>query len=73
MTFLQSIFAGYLVVLEPFCLYEDFDDRYPKSLCQSLKTPPVIIFIREFISAYDSTTQDLAAKIHQKWPLLDQI
>ena len=42
-----------------------------KSLCQSLKKTAVIIFIRAFISAYDSTAQELAAKIDQKWPLLD--
>ena len=29
-TFLQSIFAAFLVVFGPFWLYEEFDDRYPK-------------------------------------------
>ena len=29
-TFLQPIFAAFLVVLGPFWLYEEFDDRYPK-------------------------------------------
>ena len=32
----------------------------------------VTIFITAFITAYDSTAQDLAAKMHQKWALLDQ-
>ena len=27
------------------------------------------IIIKAFISAYDSTVQDLGAKIHQKWPM----
>ena len=29
-TFLQSFFAAFLVVLGPFWLHEEFDDRYPK-------------------------------------------
>ena len=34
-----------------------------KSLCQSLKKKSVTIIIKAFITAYDSTVQDLAAKI----------
>ena len=29
-------------------------------------------FINSFISAWGSTTPDLAARINQKWPILDQ-
>ena len=39
-TFLLSIFAAFMVAfggLEAFCLFEEVDDRYPKSLCMSLK------------------------------------
>ena len=36
-----------------------------KSPCQSLIKTPVIIFIRAFISAYDSTALDLATKIQK--------
>ena len=35
-----------------------------KSPRQSLKKTSVTIFIEAFITAYDSTAQDLAAKIH---------
>ena len=63
-TFLQSIFAAILVVLGHFWLHGEFDDRYPKSPCQSLKKTSVTIIIEAFITAYDSTVQDLAAKIH---------
>ena len=65
-THLQSIFAAFLVVLGPFWLYEEFDDRYPKKpiSCQSLKKTSVTIIIKAFITAYDSTAQDLAAKIN---------
>ena len=35
-----------------------------KSPCQSLKKTSVTIIIKAFITAYDSTVQDLAAKIH---------
>ena len=59
MTFLQSIFAGFLVALGPFCLYEDFDDRISKeSAGKSLKNTSVTIIIKAFIPAYDSTAQD---------------
>ena len=37
--------------------------------CQSLKKTSVTIFIKAFIAAYDSTAQDLAPKVHEKWPL----
>ena len=40
--------------------------------CHSLKKISVTTFINWFISAYDSTAQNLAARIPQKWPLLDQ-
>ena len=64
-TFLQSIFAAFLVVLGPlWLLYEEFDDRYPKKPVSVTKKD--IIFIEACISAYDSTDQDLAAKIHLK-------
>ena len=63
-TFLRSIFAAFLVVLGPFWLNEEFDDRYPKNPCQSLKQTSVTIIITAFITAFDSTFQDLAAKIH---------
>ena len=63
-TFVQFFFAAFLVVLGPFWLYEECYDRYPKSPCQSLKKTRVTIFIEAFIAAYDSTAQDLAAKIH---------
>ena len=36
-TFLLSIFAAILVVLGPFWLYEEFDDRYPKKLVSVTK------------------------------------
>ena len=71
---LQSIFAAFLVILGPFWLYEGFE-RYKKSLCPPLKQTSVTINIYQSIdtrSAYDSMSQDLAAKIHQKWPLLNQ-
>ena len=67
-TFLQSIFTAFLVVLGPFSLYEELDDRHP---CQSLKKTSVTIFIEAFMTAYDSKAQDLAAKINKKWPLKD--
>ena len=43
-----------------------------KSPCQSLIKTSVYFIIKAFISVYDYMAQDLAAKIHQKWPLLDQ-
>ena len=42
------------------------------SPCQSLEKTSLSTVINSFISAYDSTAQDLAAKFHKKWPLLDQ-
>ena len=65
-TLLQSIFAASLVVLGPFWQYEEFNDRYPKKpiSCQSLKKTSVTIIIKAIITAYDSTAQDLAAKIN---------
>ena len=71
-TVLQSIFAAFSVVLGPFWLYEEFDDRYPKKPMSVTKKTSVTIIIKAFIAAYDSKAQDLAAKIHQKWPVLDQ-
>ena len=38
----------------------------------SLRKMSVTTSINLFILAYDSTAQDLAALIHQKWPRLDQ-
>ena len=63
-TFQQFIVAAFLVVLGPFWLYEQFDDRYQKRLCQSPKKTSVTIIIKAFITAYGSAAQDLAAKIH---------
>ena len=65
-TFLQSVFVTLLVVLGNFWLTLEFEDRYSKSPSQSLKKTSVTTFINSFISAYDSTAEDLAAKIHQK-------
>ena len=31
MTYLQAIFAVFLMVLGPFRLYEEFDDGYPRN------------------------------------------
>ena len=55
-TFLQSIFAAFLVVLGPFWLYGEFDDRYPKKPVSVTKTS-VTIIIKTFITAYDSILQ----------------
>mgnify|MGYP001796285527 CR=1 FL=1 len=66
---LQSIFATFLVFLGLFWLYEGFDS-YKKSLCQPLKQTSVTVNIYQSIdtrSAYDSMSQDLAAKVDQKW------
>ena len=43
-----------------------------KHPCMSLKNISMTTFIDSLISAYDSTAQGLAARINQKWPLLDQ-
>ena len=64
MTFLWSIFAVFLLVLGPFRLYEEFDDSYPKRPVSVTKKDIVTIIIKAFITAYYSTVQDLAAKIH---------
>ena len=45
-----------------------FDDRNPKKPVSVTKKALVTI-IKAFISAYDSSTQELAEKIKQKWPL----
>ena len=55
--------------LEAFCLFEEVDDRYPKSLCMSPKNVSDRISWRIYISL---RLQDLAAKNDQKWPLLDK-
>ena len=52
----KPIFAVFLVVLESIWLYLEFEDRYSKKRHQWAA----------FLSAYDSTAQDLAAKFHQK-------
>ena len=70
-TFLWFIFAAFLVVLGPFWLYEEFDDRYPKKPV-SVTKKDMGDYNHHIITAYDSTVQNLAAKIHQKSPLLDQ-
>ena len=71
-TFLWSIFAEFLVVLGPFWLCGEFDDKYPKKPVSATKKYTSYHITRAFISAYDSMAHNLAAKIHQKWPLLDQ-
>ena len=38
--------------------------------CVSYENKSMTLFINPFISAYDSTVQDLTAWINQKWPLL---
>ena len=71
--FLLSIFAAFLVVLGPFLAQnEEFDNIYPKLLCQSMKKTSLTIIITAFFTAYVTTAQSLAAKIHLKRPLLDQ-
>ena len=65
-TFLRSIFAAFLVVLGPFCAYEEFDDRYPKKPVSVTKKDIGDYNYQSIITAYDSTIQDLAAKIHYK-------
>ena len=62
-TFLRSIFDAFLVVLGPFWLYEEFDDRYLKKPVSVTKKTSVTLIIIALIAAYDSTVQDLAAKI----------
>ena len=61
-TSLRSIFTAFLVVFGRVLLYEEFDDRYPKSRCQSLKRTLVTVIIKPFVTAFDYTVQDLAAK-----------
>ena len=68
-TLLRSIFAAFL---ELFGYMKSLMTDIQKSPCQSLNKTSVTIIIKVFITAYDSTVQDLAAKIHQQWPLLDQ-
>ena len=47
--FLLYIFAGFLVVLGPFLAQnEEFDNRYPKILCQSMKKTSLTIIITTF-------------------------
>ena len=62
---LQCVFPVFLEVLDIICFIESLKTDIQKSPCQSLKN------INSFISAYDSTTQDLAARINQKWPFSD--
>ena len=64
---------SFLKYWDLFLLYEEFDDRYQEKPLSVTEKTSVTIFIDKFtcVAAYDSMTQDLAAKIHQKWPLLD--
>ena len=55
-TFLQSIFAAFQVVLGHFWLYGEFDDRYTKKPVSVTKTS-VTIIIKAFITAYNSILQ----------------
>ena len=68
---LQCVFPVFLEVFGPNLLYREFKNRYSKESVSVNKKISVTTFINSFISAYDSTAQDLAARIHQKWPLLD--
>ena len=72
-TFQQCIFDTFLVVFGAFGLSDELDDKYQKNPVSVAKIDisDVIIFINAFISAYDSTDRNLAAKTQQKWPLLD--
>ena len=54
-TFLWSIFAEFLVVFDFFGYMESLMKNIQKSPSQSLKKTQVTIFIKAFISAYDST------------------
>ena len=63
-TFLQSIFAAFVVVLVPLWLYEEFNDRYPKKPVSVTKKISVTIIIKAFITADEYTAKNLAAKIH---------
>ena len=54
------------VFLYIICYIESLKTDIQKSPCMSLKKMSVTTFINSFISAYDSTAQDLAARIYQK-------
>ena len=69
---LQCVFSVFFVVFGHKPLYWELKTDIQKSLCMSLKNISVTAFINSFIQAYDSTAQDLAVRIHQKWPLSDQ-
>ena len=48
------------------CYIESLKADIQKSLCTSLKKISATTLINSFISAYDSTAQDLGARINQK-------
>ena len=52
-----------------FCIFKFW---LPNKAVSFTKKDISTTFINWFISAYDSTAQNLAARIPQKWPLLDQ-
>ena len=70
----KSVFKNYLSAVHFRCVLGSFGTFFEymkslmtdiqKSLCQSLKKTSVTVIIKAFITAYDSTVQDLAAKIH---------
>ena len=60
--FLQCVFPVFLDII---CYIESLKTDIQKSPCMSLKKISVTTFINSFISAYDSTAQDLAARIYQ--------
>ena len=62
--FLRSIFAAFLVVLGPFWLCEEFDDRYPKKPGSVTIKDIRDYNYRSINNSLDSTVQDLAAKIY---------
>ena len=63
---LQCVFPVFLVVFGHDLLYWEFKNRYSKKPVYVTKKISVTTFINSFMSAYDSTAQDLAARIHQK-------
>ena len=66
-------FPVFLAVFGHDLLYWELKNRYLKSPCQSLEKTSLSTVINSLISAYDSTAQDLAARVPQKSPFLDQM
>ena len=62
---LRCVFPVFGLVLDIINYIESLQTDIQKSPCQSLKKISVTTFINSFVSAYNSTTQDLAARIHQ--------